>query len=88
MLTYEEEKRENMAAYERLKNEIRTKYRGQYVAIADGRLIKVSPIFEEADQAARGYRHRLVFPAGEEPEIGPLRVRFSRTLTLQPSAMK
>lgn len=78
MPTYEEEKQENRAAYERLKTEIPTKYKGQYVAIADGRLIKVSPIFEEADQAVREYRHKLVFPAGEEPEIGPLRVRGSR----------
>lgn len=75
MSTYEEEKRKNLEAYEKLKDEIRSKHKGQYVAIADGRLIKVSPNFDEADQAVKDYRHRLVFPAGEEPIIGPLRVR-------------
>ena len=75
MPTYEEERRKNLDAYDRLKNEIRSKHQGQYIAIADGRLIKVAPNFEEADQAVNTYRHRFVFPAGEEPEIGPLRVR-------------
>jgi hypothetical protein len=71
---YEEEKHKNLDAYQRLKGEIRAKYLGQYIAIADGRLVKVSPSFKEADDAVKSYRHRLVFPAGEEPEIGPLRV--------------
>jgi hypothetical protein len=75
MSTYEEEKQKNIKAYERLKDEIITRYIGQYVAIADGQLIKVSPSFWEADEAVKGYRHRLVFPAGQEPIIGPLRVR-------------
>ena len=75
MTVYRDEKQKNLKAYERLKEEIRTKYQGQYVAIADGILVKVSPNFEEADEAVKGYRHSLVFPAGEEPEIGPLRVR-------------
>jgi cytosine/adenosine deaminase-related metal-dependent hydrolase len=75
MPEYEEEKRRNLDAYQRLKDEIRANYLGQYVAIADGRLVKVSPSFEAADEAVAAYRHRLVFPAGEEPEIGPLRLR-------------
>ena len=75
MPEYVEEKRKNLDAYQRLKDEIRAKYLGQYVAIADGRLVKVSPSFEAADEAVKAYGHRLVFPAGEEPEIGPLRLR-------------
>ena len=71
---YEEEKLKNLDAYQRLKGEILANYLGQYVAIADGRLVKVSPSFKEADEAVESHRHRLVFPAGEEPEIGPLRV--------------
>lgn len=78
MPTYEEDRRKNLDTYEALKDEILSKHRGQYVAIADGRLIKVSPSFDEADEAVKSYRHRLVFPAGEEPEIGPLRVRSAR----------
>ena len=75
MRAYEEEKRSNLEAYDKLRDELRTKYQGQYIAIADGRLIKVCPNFDEADGAVKGYRHRLVFSAGEEPEIGLLRVR-------------
>ena len=78
MSVYEQEKQKNMEAYNRLKEEFQTKYEGQYVAIADGRLIKVSPSFDEADRAVRNYRHRLVFPVGDEPEIGSLRVRCCR----------
>ena len=78
MPTYEEEKRRNLDAYEKLKDEIRSKYTGQYVAIADGRLIAVSADFDEADEAVRGYIHRLVFPGGEAPEVGPLRLRIPR----------
>ena len=80
MPTFEDEKRINLDAYEKLKNEIRTKYQGQYVAIADGLLIKASPNFDEADQAVKGYGHRLVFPADEAPEIGPIRVRCGRAV--------
>ena len=47
MPTYEEEKRENIEAYERLQDEIHTRYEGHYLAIADGRLIKVSPMLWE-----------------------------------------
>lgn len=77
MLAYEEQKRRNLKVYEDLKEEILTKYAGHYVAIADGRLITVSITFDEADEAVKDYGHRLVFPAGEEPEIGPLHMRTS-----------
>jgi hypothetical protein len=75
MPTYEEEKKENLEAYERLKSEIHTKYKGQYIAIAVGRLINVSPSFDESSESVKGYRHALVFQGGEKPIIGPLRVR-------------
>ncbi len=75
MATYEQERQENLNAYEKLKDEIRAEYSGQYVAIANGRLITASTSFDEADRAVIGYRHRLVFPADEEPVIGPLRAR-------------
>ena len=75
MGSYELEKSKNMRAYHELKHEILAKYHGQYIAIADGQLVVASPSFEEADLSVKDYSHRLVFPAGEEPEIGPLRVR-------------
>ena len=76
MGTFEEERERDFAAYEQLKDEIREKYLGQYVAIADGRLIKVAPNFQEAWEAAKSYRHRLVFQAGAEPPRKPVYIRW------------
>ncbi len=78
MESYEAERQRNLEAYERLRDEIHGKYQGQYVAIANGELVKVSPSFDEVDEAVKGYRHRLVFPAGEAPELGPSQVRSLR----------
>ena len=79
MASYELEKANNMRAYSKLKDEICAKYQGQYIAIADGRLVIASLSFEEADRSVEDYSHRLVFLAGEEPDIGPLRVRSLKT---------
>ena len=73
MNSYEAEKARNTEAYERLKSQIEAEYRGQYVAIADGRLICVSPSFDEASEAAKEYRHAFVFEAGDEPILGEVR---------------
>lgn len=78
MTAFEDEKRKNLAAYEEIKDEIRAKYKGQYVAIAGGSLVKVSPNFDEADSAVKNFVHSLVFPVEEEPVIGPLRVRVGK----------
>ena len=75
MLTFEEEKQKNLKAYQELRDEIRYKYQGMYIAIAQGKLVKVATSFEEADEAVKDYRHRLVFIAEEEPTLGPLRLR-------------
>ena len=79
MGSYELEKSKNMRAYNRLKDEICSEYQGQYIAIADGQLVMASPSFEKADLSVKDYSHRLVFLAGEEPQIGPLRVRSFET---------
>ena len=79
MASYELEKTKNMRAYIKLKDEICTKYLGRYIAIAGGQLVIASSSFEEADLSVKDYRHRMVFLAGEEPEIGPLRVRSFET---------
>ena len=63
MPTYEQEKAENFAAYDRLKATIRTEYRGRYVAIAAGRIVTVADTIEEARAAVAGFQHRLVFDA-------------------------
>jgi len=76
MSTFDEERARDFAAYERLKDEIVKKHLGKYVAIADGRLIKVAPTIEEAREAVNQYRHRLVFQAGTEPVRGTVYIRW------------
>lgn len=61
----------NRAAYERHREEIRHAAHGHYAAIAQGRLIVLSPTFDDAVAAVEQLRpcpeHFLVFPADEEP---------------------
>ena len=76
MSTFEDERERDFAAYERLKDEIVEKYRGQYVAIADGRLIKVAPTIEEAREAVKLHRHYLLFEAGNEPPRSIVYIRW------------
>ena len=45
---FDEEMALNRAAFEQLRSQIRRDYTGQYVAIAFGRIIAVSPNFDEA----------------------------------------
>lgn len=79
MSTFEEERQRDFAAYERMKDEIVAKYRGQYVAIADGRLIKVAPTIEAAREAVKQFKHYLLFEAGTEP---PRSIVYIRCLIL------
>lgn len=76
MSTFEEERERDLAAYERLKEEIVTNYLGQYVAIADGRLVLASESFDEAYDAVKNYRHALVFQAGTQPHTGIVYIRW------------
>ena len=75
MSTFEEEREQNFAAYDLLKSEILAKHLGQYVAIADGRLIKSASTFDEAQEAVQHYKHHLVFKAGTEPDKDPVYIR-------------
>ena len=69
--TYEQEKAKNQKAYEALRDQIRRDYAGQYVALAQGRLITAAPTFDEARAAVEHLRpvpeYYLVFPAEIEP---------------------
>ncbi|HLC29640.1 MAG TPA: DUF5678 domain-containing protein [Dehalococcoidia bacterium] len=76
MSTFDEERARDFAAYEQLKAALTEKYQGLYVAIANGRLIKVAPTIEEAREAVKQYRHRLVFQAGAEPVRGTVYIRW------------
>lgn len=75
---YYEEEAQNFAAYERLKDEVKRRYAGQYVAIAEGRLVTVSPDFRTAWNAVCDHKHFLVFPAQEEPRREAIWLRRSR----------
>jgi len=59
------------AAYEALRDQIRRDYQNQYVAIAFGKIVAVSPDFDEAVAAVKRLQpapaHFLVFPADEGP---------------------
>lgn len=64
---------ENRRAYEALREEIRTRYAGQYVGIAFGRIIAVDPDFarvcEAIDRLDPQPEHQAVFPADDEPRM-------------------
>lgn len=69
--TFSAELNSNRAAYDRLCDQIRRAGRGQYAAIAQGRLVAIAETFDEGLAAVRQLRpppkHFLVFPADEEP---------------------
>ncbi|MBM2826941.1 MAG: hypothetical protein HW403_1005 [Dehalococcoidia bacterium] len=69
---YQHEMARNLTCYKRIKAELLNKNPGQFVAIADGKVVKVAETFDEADEAVRGYRFKLVFSIGDEPLIGPI----------------
>ncbi len=68
---YEREKGRNQAAYEALRERIRREHAGQYVAMAEGRLIATAATFDEARAAIARLKpmpgYYLVFPADKEP---------------------
>jgi hypothetical protein len=68
---YEREKTRNQQAYEALRDQIRQDYAGQYVALAEGRLITAAPTFDQARAAVQRLQpvpeYFLVFPADCEP---------------------
>jgi hypothetical protein len=68
---FDQEMALNRQAYERMREQIRRDYAGQYVAIALGKLIGVGPDFHSAkafvDRLSPQPEHALVFAAEEEP---------------------
>jgi len=73
--TFERELQLNRQAYERLREQIRRDYAGQYVGIAGGKLIAAANTFEEVEAAMNKPQpvpeYFLIFPAGEEPLFEP-----------------
>ena len=64
------ERARNEEAYRRLRDKLKQEYRGQFVAIARGKLVAAGSTLEEvttqAEAVAPGVTHRLIFKVGEE----------------------
>ena len=71
--TFEREMALNRTAYESLRSRVRCDYKGQYVAIAHGRIVANAPSFDEANASVLGLdpvpEYFLVFPAEQEPSF-------------------
>ena len=80
--TFERELHLNRQAYGKLRDRIRRDYTGQYVGIAEGRLIAAANTFEEVQAAMDKLQpvpeYFLIFPADEEPPFEP----YDDTLTI------
>jgi hypothetical protein len=63
---------QNVEAYTQQRARLEAEHLGQYVAIANGRIVGVYPGFDEARKAVEPNQHKLVFQIGEEPDLGPL----------------
>ena len=65
----------NRKAYELLRDRIRRDYAGQYVALAEGKIVAGSSNYDEAVAAVQRLipvpEYYLVFPADEEPCFEP-----------------
>jgi len=73
LATYQKESALNRRAYERLRDQIRRDYAGQYVALANGKVIGAAPSFAAAralvEHLDRVPEYFLVFPAHSEPDF-------------------
>jgi len=75
---YLKQKEENFAFYEGKKREIGEKYKGQYVAIAKGKLLACTGTYQEAWEKVKNSApealHFLIFPAEKGPFKGIIKV--------------
>lgn len=74
-LAYEREMAANQTGYERLREQIRRDYAGQYVALSGGRIVAGADSYDDVVSAVQRLsptpQHYLVFPADEEPDFEP-----------------
>ena len=72
---FERETDLNRRAYEKLRERIRRDYAGQYVGIAEGRLIAAAATYNEVEAAIEKLtpmpEYYLIFPADDEPLFEP-----------------
>ena len=76
---YQTQKVANLQAYEQVKHQIRRLYSGQYVVIAQGKILLSAPTYQEAwehtKHIAPDARHFLIFPANRAPLLETVKVR-------------
>ncbi len=74
-VAFEHEMAVNRRAYESLRERIRRDYAGQYVALAQGKIVAGAADYDEAVAAVQRLtpipEHYLVFPADEGPDFEP-----------------
>jgi hypothetical protein len=73
--TFEQARDLNRQAYEKLRAQIRRDYAGQYIGIAEGRLIAAAATYEEVQAAIEKLKptpeYYLIFEAEDEPLFEP-----------------
>ena len=78
MSTFEQQKSENLVAYEQLRHEIPKRFAGQYVVIGQGKLLLSAPTYQDAwkklKETAPDALHFLIFPAEKQPLQTPVKV--------------
>lgn len=73
MATFTRESALNRTAYDRLREDIRRKFNGQFVAMAHGRVIGAAATFDEARELIESLKpvpdYYTVFAADDEPDF-------------------
>jgi hypothetical protein len=64
----------NLAAYREQQAALEAEHRGEYVAVAGGRVVGIYPDFDTACAAVTRYRHKLVFQIGDRPDVSTIRL--------------
>jgi hypothetical protein len=64
----------NLEAYQQQQAKLEAEHRGEYVAVAGGRVVGVYPDFDTACAAVERYKTKFVFEIGDLPSLSPLRL--------------
>jgi hypothetical protein len=62
----------NLEAYSQHRAQLEAEHRGEYVAVAGGRIVGVYPSADKAERAVAQYPYKLVFEIGAQPKLAPL----------------
>jgi hypothetical protein len=68
----------NIEAYNQQRTTLEAEHLGEYVAIADGRIVGTYPSFDEACQVVEHHKTKLVFQIGDKPVLKPLYISWGK----------